>query len=71
MLLVMISILIASPVAWYFMHQWLQGFPYRVAISWWIFLLAGSSAIGIAQVAVSYKAIKAAMANPVRNLRTE
>jgi len=70
-LLVLIAIVIASPVAWYFMHQWLQGFPYRVAISGWVFLLAGISAIGIALIAVSFKAIKAAMANPVKNLRTE
>ncbi len=69
--LVLVAILIASPIAWYFMHQWLQDFAYRIPISWWIFALAGSIAIAIALVTVSFHAIKAALRNPVRNLRTE
>ncbi len=69
--LVLVAILIASPIAWYFMHQWLQDFAYRINISWWIFALAGASAIAIALITVSFHAIKAAMRNPVRNLRTE
>ena len=69
--LVLISILIASPVAYYFMHQWLQDFAYRVNISWWVFALAGIIALLIAFVTVSLQAIKAAIANPVKSLRTE
>ncbi|AHM62869.1 hypothetical protein D770_23120 [Flammeovirgaceae bacterium 311] len=69
--LVLIAILIASPIAWYFMHQWLQDFAYRISISWWIFAIAGLSAIAIALITVSFHAIKAALRNPVRNLRTE
>lgn len=69
--LVLISLVIASPVAWYFMHQWLQDFAYRITISWWIFALAGITALLIAIVTVSFQAIKAAVANPVKNLRSE
>ena len=69
--LVVISIFIASPIAWYFMKQWLMGFDYRIQISWYVFVLAGMSAIGIALITVSFQAIKAAIANPVKSLRTE
>lgn len=69
--LVLVAILIASPIAWYFMSGWLQDFAYRINMSWWIFLLAGLSAILIAILTVSFHAIKAAFRNPVRNLRTE
>ncbi|WP_224998671.1 ABC transporter permease [Cesiribacter sp. SM1] len=69
--LVLISILIASPIAWYFMQQWLQDFAYRINISWWIFALAGLAAVTIALATVSFHAIKAALRNPVRNLRIE
>jgi ABC-type antimicrobial peptide transport system permease subunit len=69
--LVGISILVASPVAWYFMHKWLEGYPYRISISGWIFLFAGLSAIAIALLTVSFKAIRAAAMNPIKNLRTE
>lgn len=69
--LVAIALLIASPVAWYFMDRFLRGFPYRVTISWWIFLIAGLSAIGIALISVSFQAIRAAKANPVKSLRSE
>ena len=70
-ILVGIAFLIASPLAWYGMHKWLQDFAYRIDIEWWIFALAGVSAMGIALVTVSFQAIKAAIANPVNSLRTE
>jgi putative ABC transport system permease protein len=70
-LLVVIAIVIASPVAWYFMHQWLQDFAYRVPISWWIYGIAGAGAIGIALLTVSFQAIRAARANPVESLKAE
>ena len=69
--LVFIAILIASPIAWYFLNSWLQDFAYRINISWWIFAVAGLSAVAIALITVSFHAIKAALRNPVRNLRTE
>jgi putative ABC transport system permease protein len=69
--LVIISLLIASPLAWWAMHIWLQGFAYRVSIEWWVFALAGVSALLIALLTVSFQAIKAAIANPVKSLRTE
>lgn len=69
--LVFISCLVAFPVAWWAMHNWLQAYEYRIEISWWIFLIAGLSAIVIALVTVSFQAIKAAIANPVKSLRTE
>jgi putative ABC transport system permease protein len=69
--LVAISIVIASPIAWWTMHQWLQSYDYRISISWWIFFAAGVTAILIALLTVSFQAIKAAVANPVKSLRTE
>jgi putative ABC transport system permease protein len=69
--LVIISLLIASPVAWYFMNKWLQDFAYRIHISWWIFIITAFIAISIAFATVSFQAIKAALANPVKSLRTE
>ncbi len=69
--LVLISMLIASPIAWYLMHQWLNGFAYRIDISWWMFLLAGMIAIVIALATVSLQSIKAATSNPVKSLRLE
>ncbi|MES1217169.1 MAG: ABC transporter permease, partial [Bacteroidota bacterium] len=69
--LVVISCLIAFPVAWWIMHDWLQGYEYRITISWWIFLIAGITAVLIAMMTVSFQAIKAAMANPVKSLRSE
>ena len=68
--LVLIAIVIASPVAYYFMHQWLQDFAYRVTMAWWIYAIAGVGAIGIALVTVSFQAIRAATANPVESLRS-
>lgn len=69
--LVLISILIASPIAYYCMHNWLQDFAYRIDMSWWVFVLAGFMALLIALLTVSFQAIKAAVANPVKSLRTE
>ena len=66
-----IAILIASPIAWYVMHQWLQNFAYRVAIEWWVFAGAGLLAVGIALLTVSFQSIKAALMNPVKSLRSE
>jgi putative ABC transport system permease protein len=69
--LVIVAIVIASPVAWLIMNKWLEGFAYRININWWIFILAGVIALLIALVTVSLQAIKAAIANPVKSLRTE
>ena len=69
--LVAIAIIIATPIAWWAMNKWLQEFAYRVTISWWMFALAGFTAIAIALITVSFQAVKAAIANPVKSLRTE
>jgi putative ABC transport system permease protein len=69
--LIAIAFVIASPIAWYFMHKWLQDYQYRIDISWWIFIFGGASAIMIALITVSFQAIKAAVANPMKSLRTE
>ncbi|MEN0052315.1 MAG: ABC transporter permease [Mucilaginibacter sp.] len=69
--LVLLAILIASPIAWWAMHQWLQDFAYRISISWWMFALAGLGAVLIALVTVSFQSIKAALANPVKSIRSE
>jgi putative ABC transport system permease protein len=69
--LVLIASLIAFPVAWWAMNKWLQSFAYRTNISWWIFIVASLAAIMIALLTVSFQAIKAAIANPVKSLRTE
>ena len=69
--LVVVSLIVASPIAWYFMNQWLQDFAYRVNIGWWVFAIAATLALGIAFITVSFQAIKAAVANPVKSLRTE
>lgn len=69
--LVLISSVIAFPIAWWAMHKWLESFAYRTNISWWIFIVAGLAAILIALITVSFQAIKAAIANPVKSLRTE
>jgi putative ABC transport system permease protein len=69
--LVVIAFVIASPVAWYVMHNWLQNFAYRIDISWWIFAMAGMLAVIVAFFTISFQAIKAAIANPVKSLRTE
>ncbi len=69
--LVLISLVIASPIAYYFMHNWLQNYEYRSDMSWWIFAVTGLGAITITLLTVSYQSIKAALANPVKSLRSE
>ena len=70
-ILISIAFVIATPIAWYYMHSWLQDYVYRINISWWIFLAGGIAAIVIALGTVSFQAIRAAVANPVKSLRTE
>lgn len=69
--LVLIALLIASPLAWYFMDGWLQKYTYRTGLAWWVFALAGVGAITITLLTVSFQAIKAALMNPVKSLRSE
>lgn len=69
--LVIISFVIATPVAYWGMSKWLMDYSYRVSINWWVFALAGTLSVVIALITVSYQAIKAALANPVKNLRAE
>jgi putative ABC transport system permease protein len=69
--LVFIASLIAFPVSWWAMNKWLQSFAYRINISWWVFAVAGFTTIFIALITVSFQAIKAAISNPVKSLRTE
>ena len=69
--LVMVAIVVATPIAWLAMSKWLQNFQYRISIGWYVFLIAGLLALLIAFVTVSFKAIKAAVANPVNSLRSE
>lgn len=69
--LIGLAILISIPIAWLTMNKWLENFAYRIEIEWWMFLLTGIATILIALLAVSYRAIKAAIANPVKSLRTE
>ncbi|QEC65970.1 FtsX-like permease family protein [Panacibacter ginsenosidivorans] len=70
-ILIAIAFAIATPLAWYFMNKWLQDYVYRIDISWWLFAAGGLVAIIIALATISYQAIKAAIANPVKSLRTE
>ena len=70
-LLVGLSVLIATPIAWFAMNNWLQNFSYRTALDWWIFALTGCCALLIALLTISYQVLKAANANPARNLRSE
>jgi putative ABC transport system permease protein len=69
--LVFLAILIAFPIAWLLMNKWLEDFAYRITISWWMFVVAGIVTVLIALITVSFQAIKAAIRNPVRSLRTE
>ena len=69
--LVVIACVIAIPVTWYIMNKWLEDFAYRIYISWWMFTVAGSLVLLVALITVSFEAIKAALANPVKSLRTE
>jgi ABC-type antimicrobial peptide transport system permease subunit len=70
-ILIAIAFAIATPIAWYFMNQWLEDYAYRINIGWWVFLIAGVAAILIAMITISFQAIKAAVANPVKSLRSE
>jgi putative ABC transport system permease protein len=69
--LVLVAMILASPVAWYLASVWLEDFAYRINISWWMFIAAGAGSIILAIVTVSFQAIKAAMMNPVKSLRSE
>jgi putative ABC transport system permease protein len=69
--LVVIAFVIASPVAWYAMHKWLESYTFRISIEWWVFVTAGLLSVFIAFATVSYQAIKAAVSNPAKSLRTE
>ena len=69
--LVIVAIIIGSPIAWYFMHEWLQDFAVRISISVWVFASAALSAIVIALITISFQTIRAALSNPINNLRTE
>ena len=69
--LVGISFVIAVPVTWWVMHNWLQDFAYRINMPWWVFAIAGIMAALIAFITISFQAIRAALANPVKSLRTE
>jgi putative ABC transport system permease protein len=71
LLLVIIAFVIATPLAWLAAGNWLQNFAYRISVDWWMFAIAGSIAILIALITISFQTIKAAIANPVKNLRTE
>lgn len=69
--LVFIAILIASPIAWYAMHKWLESYAYHIDIAWWVYVAAGLGAIIIAFATISFQSIKAALTNPVKSLRSE
>jgi ABC-type antimicrobial peptide transport system permease subunit len=69
--LVLLAFVIATPIAWYMMSKWLSDYHYRISIHWSVFLLAGGIALLISLLTVSYQSLKAALSNPVKNLRTE
>ncbi len=69
--LVLIAASIAFPVAWWGMHKWLQTFEYKINIGWWVFAVAAIAATMVALFTISFQAIRAAVANPVKSLRTE
>ena len=69
--LIAIAMLIATPIAWYSMSRWLEGFAYHIEIHFWVFILAGLAALAIAVLTISFQAIKAALANPVAALKSE
>jgi len=71
LMLVLLSFVVATPIAWFAMFKWLQSFPYRVSISWWVFAMAAGLSMAIAVLTVSFQAIRAGMANPARSLRSE
>jgi ABC-type lipoprotein release transport system permease subunit len=69
--LIALAFLLATPIAWYAMHQWLQDFVYRINIQWWMFALAGVLSLLISLLTISFQSIKAALTNPVESLRNE
>ena len=69
--LILTALLIASPIAWFAMNKWLMDFAYRISIQWWVFVMAGVIALVIAFATISFQSIKAAIANPVKSLRSE
>ena len=69
--MVLVALLIASPLAYYFMNQWLDNFAYRTGIPWWVFLIAGLGAISLAFLTIGFQSIKAAIQNPVDAIRNE
>ena len=69
--LVLLSCIIAAPVAWYYLHNWLSNYDYRIEIKWQVFVMAGIAALIITLLTVSFQAIKAALSNPIKSLRTE
>ena len=69
--LMIVASLIASPIAWLAMNKWLQNYAYRIHIGWWVFIIAGLIATLIALLSVSFQSVRAALANPVKSLRTE
>jgi putative ABC transport system permease protein len=69
--LIAVALLIASPLAWYFMNNWLQSYAWHIDITWWVFALTGLFAMLVAVTTISIQAVKAALANPVNSLRTE
>lgn len=71
LLMVFIAIVIASPIAWFASNKWLQDFVYRIHINWWVFIVAGAASLIIAAITISVQAIKAALANPVKSLKSE
>jgi putative ABC transport system permease protein len=71
LILVALALFIAAPLAYFFMDKWLQDFAYRIDIQWWVFVLAGAVAVAVAFLTVSYQSVKAALANPVKSLRSE
>jgi putative ABC transport system permease protein len=71
LVLIVIASLIAFPIAWWAMNNWLKDFPYRITISWWMFGMAIMAALAIALLTVSFQSIKAALISPVKSLRTE
>lgn len=69
--LVVIALVVAAPLAWFFMNKWLENFAYRTSIPWWVFIAVGAMAVIIALATVSFQAIRAALANPVESLKSE
>ena len=69
--LVFVALILASPLAWWAMNQWLKDFAYKVDLDWWVFALAGMLAVVIAMLTVGFQSIKAALMNPVKSLRSE